>query len=834
MGCGASSVNKVHPEVSSDEKALTTAAAAGLDALCARLRAAPPPAGPSVSSFSDGEAASWLATTHVCMDAVWEPLVTQLELRISSQGGGGAWDTLSTVELVRLLLDTVGERNVAAVREATGALLATGAALWKRQRACTARALPGATAAESAFPSAPLCRLLGLLAIALCRTVGVEDPAGVARRLSPWTSCRSELGFASPALCALLDGSSKSLLLYVAMVERGDARLKLSVGRTGALWESLPQWVNSPFADTEEAPRSVKLFPRFHAEAGEGHGPRKELFAQLGVQMLHGQTAEGEGGGRPAVLPYVASSRQHWFEPSRERSTDGERLCRFAGWLMGQAVSNRSALEAAAIPPLLYRCMLSPGGRAAVSLELLAEFDPALATGLRGVAGMKADEFAAMCELEDLDPTQTTRDEYVRVAGERLLYGDGVGWQLDALVAGFHHALPHDVLEATQLTPSQLAHAVCGAADGDADFDLRTTFRIALSEEDFVGYEPLSEAVWAVLDRWSASEKRRFVKFVTGSDRLPPSGTEVITLQTAFVDERRGASLGMLPQAHTCDNLLELPNYWRALCELRGVPTDTRGTAAASIVKELEKIVHQRLTTAVNECDVYGLDEGGRNEGGGRDNCARTANATMADVLGPPPGGPLASVHAHGARCGDGARAAAAVASEDLEDAEMDADMDEIESLLADARAYAPSPPPTVPPVVRAASLVEHSVVDITESLSQPRHVPDAAPESLDDLIAAVGVGEGGGESSSLVSPRVALASEPAELNEGGSGDELDDLIHELGVGSSLEPIAPPIAQPQPARRDVPTHVPTNSRYANLTDPEPEDDLDLDFEALDI
>lgn len=30
--------------------------------------------------------------------------------------------------------------------------------------------------------------------------------------------------------------------------------------------------------------------------------------------------------------------------------------------------------------------------------------------------------------------------------------------------------------------------------------------------------------------------------------------------------------LGMLPQAHTCDNLLELPNYWEALLQVGLAP----------------------------------------------------------------------------------------------------------------------------------------------------------------------------------------------------------------------------------------------------------------------
>ena len=29
--------------------------------------------------------------------------------------------------------------------------------------------------------------------------------------------------------------------------------------------------------------------------------------------------------------------------------------------------------------------------------------------------------------------------------------------------------------------------------------------------------------------------------------------------------------LGMLPQAHTCENILELPNYWEALLEVQNL-----------------------------------------------------------------------------------------------------------------------------------------------------------------------------------------------------------------------------------------------------------------------
>lgn len=762
------------------------------------------------------------------MDALWEPIIAEAEQRLSSPNAGGTWDSLTTVELARALLEVAGS-EVASVREASSALLASASSLWQRQRTRSGIAHVNAAASEAAFQCAPLCRLLGMLAIALCRTVGVEEPSGVQRRLRPWTDCCTELGLREPALCALLDGRSKGLLLYLAMVERGDARLKLGVDRGGALWEALSQWAASPFHDEDEAPHSVKLFPRFHGEAGEGHGPRKELFAILGTQMLHGPGADhatpavGAAGATPAVLPYAASSRQHWFDASRARSRDGEQLCRFAGWLMGQAVCNRAHLEGAvALPTLLFRCLLAEGGRPAASLELLTEFDPPAAANLQSVVAMSAADFGAMCELEDLDPQSTTRAQYVQTASERLLFGDGVGWQLDAVSAGFRRALPPEVLERVQLTPAQLASVVCGASDGgaDADFALETTFRIALAADEFEGSEPLTESMWAVLGRWTPADKRRFVKFVTGSDRLPPRGTEVITLQVAQAEigrragRRQNATLGMLPQAHTCDNLLELPNYWEALCESRGVPLTTRGAEATALIAELELLLQQRLTMAVHECDVYGLDDGYAPPT--RSHFTSTPAIPVGACVGinstarlPPdatPGVPTASLPPPAAYYPPAAgrlAAEAAVVADGDDEAELD-------TLLA---GFSPEASPLLQPI---------HVADA------PSPVPVRAPMAVPDAPPA-----GGSHLPSL--------SMPYDV-----GDmDVDDLIHELGDLSPSSPLPPSARARFPASEASsqppgvatlsilpPTTRRDDSHASKLT--AAEIDLDLEIEALDL
>ena len=110
---------------------------------------------------------------------------------------------------------------------------------------------------------------------------------------------------------------------------------------------------------------------------------------------------------------------------------------------------------------------------------------------------MPQADFAALCELDDLEAATTTREQYVHGVCKRLLYeGDagGVGWQLTALVAGFRLALPPRVLSPFRLTPSQLSHAVCGGQDGgqDSEQDGEAAGR------DGVYYEKLREVIHKV------------------------------------------------------------------------------------------------------------------------------------------------------------------------------------------------------------------------------------------------------------------------------------------------------------------------------------------------
>lgn len=74
------------------------------------------------------------------------------------------------------------------------------------------------------------------------------------------------------------------------------------------------------------------------------------------------------------------------------------------------------------------------------------------------------------------------------------------------------------------------------------------------------GYNAESQTVrdfWSVVHDMSLEDKRRLLQFTTGSDRVPVGGMTHLRLVLA----RNGPDSDQLPTAHTCFNVLLLPEY---------------------------------------------------------------------------------------------------------------------------------------------------------------------------------------------------------------------------------------------------------------------------------
>jgi ubiquitin-protein ligase E3 A len=74
------------------------------------------------------------------------------------------------------------------------------------------------------------------------------------------------------------------------------------------------------------------------------------------------------------------------------------------------------------------------------------------------------------------------------------------------------------------------------------------------------GYSAESQTVqdfWRVLHGLSDDQKHKFLKFVTGSDRVPIRGLSAVKL----VISRAGTDSDRLPSAHTCFDHMLIPDY---------------------------------------------------------------------------------------------------------------------------------------------------------------------------------------------------------------------------------------------------------------------------------
>lgn len=340
-------------------------------------------------------------------------------------------------------------------------------------------------------------------------------------------------------------------------------------------------------------------------EAGEGHGPRKEFFLLAGHGLAGqrpkprtsscGPTTPDEfepdtSQERPALFTYNRSAGYYWVNQSLQQSQALAAAYTFAGWLLGQCVLNRAPLGLR-LPAILFK-MLSEGAAFTPTLEQLEEYDPAAAQSIKQVANLPADQLRGLVEMEGL-PRNTNAEAYTAHALRALLV-HAVAWQMDALRQGFAATLDRRALSVWQMGAAELSQLVEGAAAldtshtpgsshgaggaGGADasqqpYIFKRLFRVVLDDELSGRSAALGELLFSVLGCWPRAEQLRFVEFVTGTPRLPLPGSELLKVQAPFVAmglTEHKCMLGMLPQAHTCDNLLELPNYWESILVVSG------------------------------------------------------------------------------------------------------------------------------------------------------------------------------------------------------------------------------------------------------------------------
>ncbi|KAL4436702.1 hypothetical protein ABPG75_003841 [Micractinium tetrahymenae] len=299
--------------------------------------------------------------------------------------------------------------------------------------------------------------------------------------------------------------------------------------------------------------------------------------------------------------------------PPGQRSEDGKQVLYFR--LLGRAVAKAlqdSRLLDLPLSPVLYRLALQRH----VDLYDIRKFDAALGASLEclhaayhahAAGGSKGPLLVDGCPLEDLcltfelpgfpgyplhpDGAETpviaaNLRQYLDAVVEATL-GAGVATQVEAFRSGFEAIFPLDCLAA--FYEDEIEIMLCGTGEAWTPEYLAEVIKFDH------GYTAQSQPVRALLDvlcELDAVEQRRFLRFVTGTPRLPPGGLAALQPRLTVVRKlSHAASLGAegtsaplgsmsapsgggslpagarhpadgdLPSVMTCANYLKLPPY---------------------------------------------------------------------------------------------------------------------------------------------------------------------------------------------------------------------------------------------------------------------------------
>eukprot|EP00160_Parvularia_atlantis_P004263 Unigene13594_Nuclearia_a/m.41148 Unigene13594_Nuclearia_a/g.41148 ORF Unigene13594_Nuclearia_a/g.41148 Unigene13594_Nuclearia_a/m.41148 type:complete len:155 (+) Unigene13594_Nuclearia_a:108-572(+) len=123
---------------------------------------------------------------------------------------------------------------------------------------------------------------------------------------------------------------------------------------------------------------------------------------------------------------------------------------------------------------------------------------------------------------------------------------------MEPLSRGFWAVLGESYLRTC--TAAELRQIVCG---NPAPLDVDELRAIVQYDDGYSPDHPLIRAFWSIVREMDPSTRRRLLRFVTASDRVPLRGMQALT----FVIQRNGPDSERLPSAQTCFGRLLLPEY---------------------------------------------------------------------------------------------------------------------------------------------------------------------------------------------------------------------------------------------------------------------------------
>ncbi|CAE7230887.1 Ube3a [Symbiodinium sp. CCMP2456] len=306
-----------------------------------------------------------------------------------------------------------------------------------------------------------------------------------------------------------------------------------------------------PEVASRQPARATSLQQPFHVtfqgEDGQGPGVRKEFFHVATRAFL-------------SLLFDEVCSRQYWF-----RKVDRPAAFFAFGALLGHAIVH-DVLMPTAFPWTLFDLLLldlgAPNASGRLSLSHLAAVLPEEAHSLRQILEYQGSDleqhfgelgWERTGRLKGQSLSQASKSDFVNAYIDWRLRDD-IEAQFKPFSRGFKQVVG-DSHMLRLLDAEQLEWIVSGA---QRPVDMAAVRSRADHEgwtlEEITAY---LDPFWKFIEGLAEEEKKRFLVFVTASDRMPVRGWSSLRLLV----QKNGAGDDRLPTAYTCFSLLLLPLY---------------------------------------------------------------------------------------------------------------------------------------------------------------------------------------------------------------------------------------------------------------------------------
>lgn len=311
-------------------------------------------------------------------------------------------------------------------------------------------------------------------------------------------------------------------------------------------------------------------------EAVDEGGVTKEFFMLIMREILNPDYG---------MFKYYEESRLQWFNSETFEETDKFHMI---GTICGLAIYNFTIIVLP-FPLALFKKLLNRP----VVLEDLKELMPSVGRSIEQILEYDGDDFEEVFDLtfevsvesygkaksielvtdgSKKSVTKENRKEFAEAYVD-YIFNKSVEEVFQAFSAGFVRVCGGRALELFH--PRELQAMVIGNDQYDfLELEKNTTYK-----DEYHRYHTTIKFFWEVFLDLSLEEKKKFLLFLTGSDRIPITGMGSVKL---IIQPTKGGE-EYLPVAHTCFNILDLPKY-----------------------NSKEKL-HEKLVLAINQTEGFGL-----------------------------------------------------------------------------------------------------------------------------------------------------------------------------------------------------------------------------------